>query len=393
MVPNADAYFEETKHGRSSTWDWLAGFWLIIIGWIIAQLVFTSPIVDIARGVDPEKTAAVDQVMMSMFDEQTLLKIGLLSLLFVVSSIAGFLFYVIARHNEGSARKILGGIAGVGMVVSIISLGYLFPMMSDAEANAAFMELLFISPVNYALMLAVFPGTLIGVFLVQKFVHMRSLTSLHTAMANINWKRIFSAIIITWAVYAVVQAFAYSLGLSTLEFTYDPAKFFIYGLVTLLFIPLQSGTEEIVFRGYLNQAFGHFIRNKWVVFIITSALFAAMHLSNPEAVSGAEEGGFEHLLVMSQYFLFGFMLSVVVYFEGGLEAAIGVHAANNMFAALFINYEGSVLSTPSLFISTPNSSIDIPMFLFTLALITYILYRTRSPIEPAGRSENPVSAS
>mgnify|MGYP000271229478 FL=1 len=80
---------------------------------------------------------------------------------------------------------------------------------------------------------------------------------------------------------------------------------------------------------------------------------------------------------MSQYFLFGFILCIIVYFEGGLEAAIGVHAGNNMFAAMFVNYEGSVLPTPSLYVSTPNPQTDAIGVILVLAIIAWGLYKTR----------------
>ncbi|MCL4561859.1 MAG: hypothetical protein M1281_14780, partial [Chloroflexi bacterium] len=35
--------------------------------------------------------------------------------------------------------------------------------------------------------------------------------------------------------------------------------------------------------------------------------------------------------------------------DGRLELALGLHAANNLFTALFANYTGTVMPTPSLF--------------------------------------------
>jgi hypothetical protein len=63
--------------------------------------------------------------------------------------------------------------------------------------------------------------------------------------------------------------------------------------------------------------------------------------------------------------------------DNGLESAIGFHAANNTFAAIFVNYEGSVLPVPSLFMAEPDLNLDTPLMLISLALITAILYKTR----------------
>ena len=152
-------------------------------------------------------------------------------------------------------------------------------------------------------------------------------------------------------------------------------RFIAYSLICILFLPLQSATEEIIFRGYLNQGIHHLLKNKWVTFAITSFLFMAMHLANPEAVAGKESG--MHVLTMSHYFLFGFFACLMVWMDDGLESAIGFHAANNTFAGIFVNYEGSVIPTPSLFIAKSNPAIDVFIAIATLGLITYIMWRTR----------------
>ena len=70
----------------------------------------------------------------------------------------------------------------------------------------------------------------------------------------------------------------------------------------------------------------------------------ALHLGNPEATSSADKGLYMHILTVSSYFLFGYLLCVLVYFEGGLETAIGVHVANNLFAAA-VSYTHLTLPT------------------------------------------------
>jgi membrane protease YdiL (CAAX protease family) len=225
----------------------------------------------------------------------------------------------------------------------------------------------------------VFPFSLIALYLGQKFLHKRTILSLHTSAKKIRWSRGLQAFFITWIVLSAFTAIGHFTGLSPVNINFDAGRFAIYALVSLIFIPMQSGTEEIVFRGYLNQGFAHILRNKWIAFIITSALFAAMHLSNPEALKGAEDGIL--LLTMSSYFFFGFIACIMVWMDDGLESAIGFHAGNNCFAAIFVNYEGSVLPTPSLFMATPNTVIDVPTTLLAMCVIAAILYKTRKPLD------------
>lgn len=376
-MTNAQAYFNQTQVGESRWWSWLAGTWFFVVGAIIVQSFIASPIPIVAEAVDPEAVRAYNETTARMFDTLDMARFGLLALLTVSFAVLGGLGWLLSQTLQGTVSKVFGVFAGIGMLGSTVAMFNLYPMLNDPGVNASFMALIGSSAIAYALMLLTFPASLVGLYLVQKFLHKRTITSLHTAATQIDWHRIIFAIAITWAVLGTLSALMHFSGYSPLRMTFDPSRFFTYAIVTLLFIPLQSGTEEIVFRGYLNQGFGHFISNKWVVFVITSVMFAAMHLSNPESVSGAEKGGITHLLVMSQYFLFGFILCIVVYQEGGLEAAIGIHAGNNMFAAMFVNYEGSVLPTPSLFVSTPNPQTDAIGGIIVLSIIAYILHRTR----------------
>ncbi len=382
-MTNAHAYFSQTRFGDSRWWTWIVGFWMAVILWVVLGGILGAPIPGIVDGINPEAVEAYDQATGNHFANIDSIQVGLLSLLFMIVTVTGAIAWLIFYLNKGTLRMVFGVLSFLLIAASIVLMVLVYPAFNSPDMTNAFMAMMGETPIAYALMLLSFPAFLVGLFLVQKFIHKRTITSLHTGAAKINWQRIAFAVLITWAVLSIFSVLMHFTGISPLRATFDPQRFFIYALVTLIFIPLQSGTEEIIFRGYLNQGLGHFISNKWIVFIITSALFAAMHLSNPEAVSGAEEGTITHLLVMSQYFIFGFVLSVIVYFEGGLEAAIGVHAGNNMFAAMFINYEGSVLPTPSLFIAVPNPASGALVMIAVFVLIAAILYRTRKTIIPA----------
>ena len=103
----------------------------------------------------------------------------------------------------------------------------------------------------------------------------------------------------------------------------------------------------------------------------------ALHLGNPEATNSADKGQLLHLITISSYFLFGFLLCILIYYEGGLESVIGIHAANNIFAAIFVNYEGSVLPVPSLFIAEQKPMVDLPIFVTMLAVVVFILLKYR----------------
>ena len=155
--------------------------------------------------------------------------------------------------------------------------------------------------------------------------------------------------------------------------------------MSLFFIPLQSATEEIVFRGYFNQGLTHLLRSKWIAFALTSLAFMALHLSNPEALEGAASGTLP--IVMSGYFFFGFAMCLIVWMDDGLETAIGIHAGNNCFAAIIMNYENSVLPTPSIFLTSSDPVKDAVSTFIVLSILVAIIWFWR------GGSKNPALSS
>jgi membrane protease YdiL (CAAX protease family) len=310
-----------------------------------------------------------------MMQQLDIKKISYFGLIFFFGTLLGLVSWSINRNLKNTHMKLSGLLTAIGVTASFYGLINLFPLMNDAEANKTLIKAIGVSPTVYILFLLVFPASLIALYLGQKYIHQRTILSLHTASPAIRWNRGFKAFVITWLVLGIVSLAGHVSGLSIIKTNFQAENTLVYLVLSLALIPLQSGTEEIVFRGYLNQWFTHLLKNKWIAFIISSALFASMHLSNPEALKGAEDGVL--LLTMSGYFLFGFFACLLVWMDNGLESAIGFHAANNTFAAIFVNYEGSVLPVPSLFMAKPDFNLDTPLMLISLTLITAILYKTR----------------
>lgn len=89
-------------------------------------------------------------------------------------------------------------------------------------------------------------------------------------------------------------------------------------LVILLLVPIQAAAEEYAFRGWVVQAFGAYLRNPWWGIIVSAAVFAAFH--------GYTDFGIAYT------FGFGVLMGWVSVRTGGLEAAIALHAVNNVGA-------------------------------------------------------------
>lgn len=89
-------------------------------------------------------------------------------------------------------------------------------------------------------------------------------------------------------------------------------------VIIVVLVPFQAAAEEYVFRGWVIQAFGAYLRNPWPAIIIGSAGFAALH--------GYTDWGIGYV------FGFGLLMGWLVVRTGGLEAAIALHVVNNVGA-------------------------------------------------------------
>lgn len=120
---------------------------------------------------------------------------------------------------------------------------------------------------------------------------------------------------------AVAISLLVSVAASGVDVTGPTASFGWMLLVVLTTTPLQAAAEEYVFRGYLSQAIAGWIgrpqAGALVAGVSTAALFSLAHLP-PD---------FESFLYR---FAIGLALSAVVWLTGGLEAAIALHAVNNV---------------------------------------------------------------
>jgi hypothetical protein len=138
-------------------------------------------------------------------------------------------------------------------------------------------------------------------------------------------------------------------------------------LIAIIFIPLQTSLEEVVFRGYLMQGFGNLFRNRWAPLLLTSIIFGSLHLANPEV--GKLGYG-----VMIFYIGTGLFLGIVTLMDDGLELAIGWHAANNLVAALLVTADWTAFQTNSVLkdVSEPNLYPEI--FISVLIVFPIVLF-------------------
>lgn len=94
-----------------------------------------------------------------------------------------------------------------------------------------------------------------------------------------------------------------------------------YVLALLAFIPLQAGFEEVVFRGFLLRMMAGLTRNLPLILAVNAVLFAALH-EIPDTGVALAIGASAVVWCWAALRL------------GGLEFAIGAHAANNVIVGV-----------------------------------------------------------
>jgi membrane protease YdiL (CAAX protease family) len=103
----------------------------------------------------------------------------------------------------------------------------------------------------------------------------------------------------------------------------------------LLGLLIQTGTEELIFRGYLQQQLAARFRQRWVWMLVPSLLFGLIHYSP------AQYGALSWVVVIWSL-LFGLAAADLTARTGNLGAAIGLHFANNFAAVLLIGISGNI---------------------------------------------------
>lgn len=235
------------------------------------------------------------------------------------------------------------------MITTLITAGIFilnfitFFFMSDEQMEEAYKTMNGI-PKNLALIINLVPFAflLVCLFILVRFLHNRSILSLTTSRAKVDYKRIFFSfgIIVSLTVFGFIVSF--TADDANIIWNFDPLKFTILFIISILFFPFQIGYEEYLFRGYLMQQIGIIARNRWIPLVITSVVFGLFHSANPEVA----KMGFG---VMFFYIGTGFLLGIMTLMDESLELALGFHLGNNLMAALLITSDFSAIQTDAIF--------------------------------------------
>jgi membrane protease YdiL (CAAX protease family) len=129
----------------------------------------------------------------------------------------------------------------------------------------------------------------------------------------------------------------------------------LFTLLVLAVVPAIG--EELLFRGYLQQKLGNWLRNPHTTILITAFLFSAIHF---------------HFQAIIPRFVLGVLLGYLFYWSNSLWLPILAHFANNAQVVIF-SYPLFKIDSGAYSVF-PESSVDPMIALFSLASVGLLLY-------------------
>ena len=253
----------------------------------------------------------------------------------------------------------------------ILLMLFNFLMSEGVDTNEVIQQTIKMIGVNLTFVALVGPlafGLLIVLFWV-KFVQGQSITSLTTSRTKIDWKRVFFSFFLWGSITTLMILALYFTQPENFVWNFNPEKFFIFLVLAVVLVPMQTSFEEYLFRGHMMQGIGLATNSRLIPLIITSVLFGLMHIANPEV-------GKIGYIIMIYYIGTGFFLGIMTLMDEGLELALGFHAANNLVGALLLTADWTAFQTNSILkdLSEPSAGFDVLTPVFVIFPILLLIF-------------------
>ena len=158
------------------------------------------------------------------------------------------------------------------------------------------------------------PAAMLSIWAVHR-IRPRFLSSV---AGGLRWRWLLRCVVVlapVWAVYLTIST------ITDPPQSPRPEQWVVLLVMGLLLTPWQAAPEEYAFRGWLTQNLGAFFRRPLLAFavptVVAAAAFAAAH-GSPDP------------WILADLAVFSVVASTMTWRTGGLEAAIVMHAVNNV---------------------------------------------------------------
>lgn len=238
---------------------------------------------------------------------------------------------VFARRRSGWWTPLAVGALGIILfllMVLVVSLAAILVALSNDDAARALNRVLddpgaldVTNPLSLLIGLGSVALLLPAYLLASLIVNGRRLGFVSAVFGRLRWRWLLVCSGLGVAVALVVTLVTALLPAEDAGAQFTPptgGALWLSLLVVVLVVPVQATAEEYVFRGYLMQSIGRWLRHPLFAILLPVPLFVIGHLYDPVGQAGVA--------------LFAIAAGWLTWRTGGLEAAIAVHIVNNLLA-------------------------------------------------------------
>ncbi|NVO56270.1 CPBP family intramembrane metalloprotease [Rhodobacteraceae bacterium B1Z28] len=230
--------------------------------------------------------------------------------------------------------RLLVGLVLIGLFITALNLVFIAVVAGLGPNDWAVEFLQGASPLAMLVLLSSFGFVTLGVAVVARQLHNRSLSSIlgpYSQGLRQFWQ-VFRALLILGVLVAALPP--YDMGAPLTQNMALSTWLFLLPFSAAAVL-IQISSEEVLFRGYIQQSLAARFRSPVIWMGLPSVLFAAGHYAPAAAGDNA-------LLIAAWSCLFGLLASDLTARAGTLGPAIALHFFNNVIALLLISLPGNL---------------------------------------------------
>ena len=231
-------------------------------------------------------------------------------------------------------RPLLAFLLFVLVFLPLNLIGTFFPLLFDGAGTEGYLEIMsgtidMTDPIVFSVvmfsLIAMIPAALVAV----AFGLRMGIGYFFSVEGRLRWKWQFISLGIALLIFSIF--FIPMFLLDDIEWN-PPSNLPLLIIMVLLLVPFQSAAEELGIRAITLQAFGSWIPHRWISLIVAT-LFSAV-------VFALAHGSLDPW-ILADLIVFSIAAVFLMWYTGGVEAAIALHAGNNVVIFLLEAIRGS----------------------------------------------------
>ncbi|WID97347.1 CPBP family intramembrane metalloprotease [Bosea vestrisii] len=218
-----------------------------------------------------------------------------------------------------------------GVAIILARKGY-WPFGFDEVLEAFDYEALIAEPIGTVVFLLSIASLWIGVWLVLKLIHGRSIRDLFGIDRRLYWPDFARSTIVTLVVGVALGPIALLIDPTVVRGSISLSDWVAAVPLLLVALFLQTSAEEVAFRGYLQQVLAVRFATPIIWLALPAALFTLLHWQ-ADATTAMNLAGLFVVLGVSLSMTWLLMAS------GNLAAAMGMHFGNNIGVVMLFSHQ------------------------------------------------------